>query len=388
MANGRVWFGRALLVVGSPLVLLAAVELGAWVVGVEPLRTHPAYETFEKSRRCQLGGNPDAWCRADKVATRRGVVAVGVLGGSSVRGYPKGMQAFPVRMQRQLDEVAPGGYRVFNFGLYCKDSIFVERCVQQLAPRVDALVVYMGHNDIANFMGPSPRFAMWTEKHAWVLDVQEKLAGTRLYTLLLTWGADGGEPLRSAWRPMPPAAFDRAKRAVIAGFEERVQSIVYETAGTRTPLLLVTTVSNLYESPRQMDEWDEWLAMSALLPNWQRWRVPFERGVERHRAGDAAAALQAFREARDVLLNGRAPTEMNEILRAASGRSPHVHLVDFERKLEEIAAAEGIGCNFFGEDAWCDQFHPNGRTHELIATEVVTALRELRAAGAIGPRKR
>jgi len=289
------------------------------------------------------------------------------------------MQPFPERMRRLLDEAQPGRYRIFNFGLYCKDSIFVAACAERLAPAADVLVVYMGHNDVANFMGAQPRMTMWIERNRWLLDLERWLAGTRTYSLLYALRTEGGVPA-AAWRPMPAAAFDVAKQEVVDGFRERLQAIVAATARSGTRLVLVTVVSNLHESPFERADWNVRLETAALLPDWQRWRDHFGRGVALYREDRFEAALAEFRSARDVLMQGRAPTEMNELVREVSTRNGHVELVDFERILDGVGARDGIGCNFFGEDDWCDQFHPNSRTHEMIAAAVVEQVLALETA--------
>jgi lysophospholipase L1-like esterase len=147
-------------------------------------------------------------------------------------------------------------------------------------------------------------------------------------------------------------------------------------AGAR--VILVTVVSNLYEFPLRRAQWD-----APQKP--ARWVMPYRRGIELYRAGRFAEALAAFKESRDAYPFGRAPSELNERLRELAQGRPHVHLVDFERTLDRAGLEEGIGCNFFGDETYCDQFHPNARTHRLIAEALLRTLEGLRGGGSPRP---
>ena len=100
-------------------------------------------------------------------------------------------------------------------------------------------------------------------------------------------------------------------------------------------------------------------------------------------AGNSEESIEHFKLARDEAMSGRAPTALNERIREFSRTYPHVHLVDFETTLDRIGAKAGLGCNYFGTQDWCDQFHPNPRTQELIARDVIERLIETRRAHAL-----
>ncbi len=138
---------------------------------------------------------------------------------------------------------------------------------------------------------------------------------------------------------------------------------------------VVTLVSNVSEYPAKRDRWHKMMNRERPFPDYlQPWRSHYEKGIAHFEAGAFEASLREFKWARDVSLNGRAPSALNEMIRELSQQYPHVHLVDFERTLDRIGTREGHGCNFFGTAEWCDQFHPNPRTMELIAEDIAEAL--------------
>ena len=86
--------------------------------------------------------------------------------------------------------------------------------------------------------------------------------------------------------------------------------------------------------------------------------------------------LAEFAAARDIFMRGRAPSLHNARVRELAAAHGHVALVDFERLLH-ARAPEGIGCNFFGDETYCDQFHPNAKTHRMIAASLLEKMREM-----------
>jgi len=152
-----------------------------------------------------------------------------------------------------------------------------------------------------------------------------------------------------------------------------------ELAGQRgIPVVVVTLVSNLYEFPRSHDRWDEALELAETAGAVSEPGIEdFARGIRLYRDGRYEAALEAFRRARDARPGPRAPGLLNEAIRRIAAEYPNAHLVDAERRLETLALEEGIGCNFFGTDAYCDGLHPNPRTNELIGTAAADAVLEI-----------
>ncbi len=168
-----------------------------------------------------------------------------------------------------------------------------------------------------------------------------------------------------------------AQEIVLEAYTRNLTSIIEAAAGSDAQIILSTIVSNLYEFPVKRDEWDS----SPLFdpderPDLIPWAERYREGIAMHRTGDFDGALSAFSAARDRFMRGRAPAMLNERIRELASRHEHVELVDFERRLH-ARARMGIGCNFFGDESYCDQFHPNARTQEMIARALLLKMREM-----------
>jgi hypothetical protein len=204
---------------------------------------------------------------------------------------------------------------------------------------------------------------------------------------------------------LPEPAFSRANRVILDTFSENLRS-TFELARRRdVPVVVVTVVSNLHEFPVRKAQWPallsgDWTAgkdeywrkrLSAQLgvepgPDLEAseglapWWAHYLRGIQFFQVADYEAALAEFKQARDSHLFGRAPSIANERLRELSAEDPNVHLVDFELELDGLGVETGIGCDFFGTEAYCDNLHPNPRTNELIANAVARKVLDLRGA--------
>lgn|GEM_PF-6269722 len=374
--------GRAaaavLLVVGSTGAFLALLEGAAWLAGSEPLARDPGYQAVVRMRDCLFGwGHERDFCAPARVATPRPHVVV-TLGGSSVQGYPLGkVTPFAKRLETRLEVAHPGEYAVFNRGLMCKDSTFVRRCAERLLDaRPDVLVVYSGHNSYANWGFEAPRRRIFLEDHGWLYDVERQLLRSRfLSAFSRAIGAVPGDPVLGQRVPAPEA-FREARKVILERVSADLSEVLDLAERAGAHVLLVTLVSNLHEHPVERHSWDDPPRSDGA------WLAPYRRGIEAQRARRFEEALAAFKEARDLNPFGRAPSELNERLRELAAGRPHVRLVDFERVLDRLGAEEGIGCNFFGQDGWCDQFHPNDRTHQLLADALFEAVEALRGEGA------
>jgi hypothetical protein len=371
--------GTLLLALLSPLVGLLLAEALAFAAGVEPDSLDKKWMYRMQTRRCRTDWWPArSLCTGNDLA-HPGRKLVVVLGGSSVLGYPVGSTIpFAVHLQRLLDRHERGVWRAVNRGFACKDSIFVRECARHaLEAGASVLVVYAGHNDFANWGSWDPASRIWKEELLWLYDLEALLGRTRTFSLL-------SRLLRpeSDWHPRPalqppPEVADESKRVILAKFTEDIGEVLALAERHGAVVILVTVVSNLHEFPVRRQEWDTGTARLARRPDLAPWGERFERGIELYRAERFEEALVVFEQARDLQLHGRAHTDLNDRVRELADAHPHAYLVDFEKELRAVGVRDGIGCNFFGDETYCDQFHPNTRTQRMIARAVFLEMQEL-----------
>jgi lysophospholipase L1-like esterase len=370
------------LAILAPVVFWGCLETGARLAGVTPLSEDEAYVRYTAERHCQFGWRVAASACAPKNFEHGNRRLLVTLGGSSVFGYPKGNPSFAPMLGHLLKRAAPKTWRVVNRGFACKNSHFVQDCAQRaLEAGAEVLVIYAGHNDYATYGVWNPERAIRLERYAWLYDVEVWLARSRAFSALIGLMRSEAAPQRYPAQP-DPEQVAAAQMIVRDAFTRNIGSVIDAAARHGARIILVTVVSNLYEYPVKREEWDSSpLFDPGERPDLVHWARDYKKGIAQHRAGEPAAALAAFASARDSFMRGRAPALHNERVRELAARHPHVALVDVERLLH-ARAAEGIGCNFFGNETYCDQFHPNERTHRMIAAAVLDKLRELGLAPA------
>ncbi len=376
-------FATLALAIISPLVFLGLLELGAAAWGFPARSDSERYQARNRHRQCQWGVG-DAASRCTIKNFRRGAhQLVVVLGGSSVFGYPLETQreAFPARLGRLLNFSYPGAYRVVNRGYACKDTIFIRKCAQLLAEfEPDVFIVYAGHNDFANWL-ERPTERIWLAEHAWLYELEDWLNHSRAYSLASGAVRFYRGSRRQAWGAPSPEVKARAVKAVLDEFTRNLEAVIELAARTGAEVILVTVVSNLHEHPVRRDDWDSGPDEQVRrAPARAAWARHYSRGVELFRGSHFDDALDEFKRARDEYPHGRAHSALNQRVRELAARFPHVHLVDFEAELDRLGVEQGIGCNFFGDEGWCDQFHPNARTHQLIGEALLDEMRRLREA--------
>jgi lysophospholipase L1-like esterase len=240
------------------------------------------------------------------------------------------------------------------------------------------LIVYAGHNDFNNWGFEEPGRLIALEENSWVYALDHLLARGRVYSLLIRRIRPlEQKSIRERIILPEPERSARARAIILAKTEENLIRLVEAAADRGTIVVLLTVVSNLDEFPHTRDEWDvEPAKLVERRPEFVIWREAFEEGIAADRRGEHEAALVAFKRARDIYQQGRAHSELNDLLRALAARYQNTRLVDFEATLDRISRGEGIGCNYFGDERYCDQFHPNARSQMRIAEALLPALLE------------
>ena len=359
--------GRLALALGAPLVLFGILEFGAWVADVELLAENTRFKRRMEIQSCRHR----QVCMPIPSSGRQDVV---VYGGSSVAGHKiRPGTRFSDFTARVLNERRPGEFSVRNLGSPCKESGFVRRCVErtiEAQPRV--LVLYTGHNDFAWFLSPSPRVEMWRmDWGGWIFELQRLLAKTHVYSLLAT---DLKLPLVAPHErafSMSPEEVESAVDVILTRVLANLTRVIELAGEDGAEVILVTVVSNLHEFPIERSGWVSLRNKKKFANESLRiWARQYVKGIELYEAGEFKEATMAFKRARDVNLRGRAPARLNAALRTLAAAHPHVHLVDFEADLDRVGAREGIGCNFFGNENYCDGVHLNERANRLLGQRI------------------
>lgn len=370
------------LLVLSPIAFFLLLEAIGYSLGIEIRGQNKAYLEGHETRVCRFSSETyEKVCRPERIRDKMRPQSIFTLGGSTVLGYPPGeMPPFSAHLYTNLFIRAPGVYSVHNFGRSCKNSYFVLHCLErviELAPSL--IVIYSGHNDFGSFISESPGPAYLLQAQPWLIALEYAAAQTRAYSLVLElFRLSGGEPNKPYYR-IPDAAYDKSRAAAFAHYRRNIDAILRLAETKGIPIVLMTLVSNLHEHPSPRPHWKMadgfWEKVSG--PHGGRWHKHHSKAMQLFNAGDKQAALSEFLKARDELMDSRAPSEVNELLRERAAASPNVHLVDIEARLFEEGVDEGIGCNYFGTDEWCDQFHPNEGLHKMMALELEKKVLEL-----------
>ncbi len=382
-SRGFVWLARVLLVVLPTLCLFGVTELGLWMLNTPRLADDKAFIQHEFMRNCR--SNPQLIhnrCSEDVFPEPESKASVFVFGGSSVQGHPVNETTpFSTYMQAILEREYPAEYAVHNLGVACRDSIYVRKCAELArGDASDLYVIYAGHNDFANFVLENPRLRIFSEEYPALFAAQASFAKSRLYSLLSMQFKGRPKSKYAAFYRIADPQWSESKRIALEEYQSNITEVIEQASQLGVEVLLVTVVSNLSEFPNRRAAWNKSLnPRNPIQDHMKPWHERYKQGIRLFRDAKYAESLQAFKQARDLSMVGRAPSELNHWLRQMSKIHAHVHLVDFERTLDRVGMKEGLGCNFFGTSTWCDQFHPNPRTQRMIAQDVVEKLVQLRA---------
>lgn len=277
------------------------------------------------------------------------------VGGSSVhQGVPPRPQEWPAVVGDLLraDTVNLG-----SPGLDSNDLVQVVREAEALTHKV--VVVYVGHNDLANaFM--RARFAGGGSRALSRLRVA--LMGLRLFTLLDDRFASRGAGRRQEEAGVPILSAGE-KAEILDGLEDNLHTIVETCADRGVNVVLVSPASSVLHPPAE-------LGCDA-----DRCLNDEFRAAEALRRRDPKAAAEAYRAVRDRDWSSiRAPTDVVEVYRRVAAATG-ARLVEAEAGLPR---ADGI--DLPAERLFLDQLHYSVEGHralaELVAPAVAEALRQ------------
>jgi hypothetical protein len=166
---------------------------------------------------------------------------------------------------------------------------------------------------------------------------------------------------------------------ILDAYTSNLTKIIVLARDRGAEVILVTVGSNLHEFPLRKDGWERALRqVQRQGAEASSWLSHFAEGIRLFQAERFDEALEQFKLARNEDPQSRAPGLLNPRIRELARAHDHVHLVDFEAQLDRLGAREGIGCNFFGTEEYCDGVHPNPRTNHPMGEAVARKIIQLR----------
>ncbi|NLH17005.1 MAG: tetratricopeptide repeat protein [Phycisphaerae bacterium] len=317
-----------------------------------------------------------------------GTIRVVVLGESAAQGTPDGAYAFSRILSRLLESAYPElRFEVINTGMTAINSHAILPIAEAMSRyRPEAVVVYMGNNEVVGPYGAGTVFSQWTPHRGLIR------AGLALRRYRLgQWLSDGlarpnPETLRG-WGGMQMfvehqvSADDPRLEGVYRHFEANLEAIcrVSERAGAR--VLLCTVGSNLRDCPPFASGHKAGLTEGQMA----EWKRLFEQGVELERKGQLAEAVAAFaaawaiddRHAETAFRLGRCAERGQDF--AAAGpwyrRARQLDTLRFraDDRINEIVREKATGTNRMLVDTATilEQASPNGLTGRELFYEHV-----------------
>ncbi|MEM7349933.1 MAG: tetratricopeptide repeat protein, partial [Acidobacteriota bacterium] len=222
-----------------------------------------------------------------------------VLGGSAARGTPDSAYNFGRMLAVLLADGWPEErFTVHNTAMTAINSHVVREIARDCAPRAgDVLVIYLGNNEVVGPYGAGTVFGSFSS-YLPVIRATIRLRASRIGQLL---GNVLGQPAAGPvqWRGMElfleqqVAADDPRLAKVYRHFERNLTAIVRNAHRAGATTILVTVAANLRDQPPFAS------AHRPELTDDERrhWQALYATGRQASAAGDAPAALAAWRQA-------------------------------------------------------------------------------------------
>lgn len=335
-------------------------------------------------------------------------VRIFFFGGSSANGYPLDFNnAFPeVFSDIFISNYKNISYEYVNFGQSCKDSFDLVNYfneVKYFGP--DVIVVYSGHNDFINFMNDAGKRSFLKRNPSILKLVFFLRDHSRLYSFLSHLNFND----RKNVTYIDEDIFNKNKKIILKNYENNIRYIVKESKKQGINVILITVVSNLQIDPRQVEITGKDVHLGNV--DVDNFNLHFNKGLDYHKEGKFNEAFEEYETAlkyddksallyllmaqiyevyddREMAYNyyvrakdndlvpNRAYSELNEILRQIS-MEENVGLLDMEYILRDgyIKYNQTIDCNYFGNERYCDELHPNERLHTIIAVNLYNKIK-------------
>jgi len=346
-----------------------------------------------------------------------GGLRVFVLGGSAAAGWPYqlGDTNLSALLQRKLQMLFPErSIEVVNMAAGTYGSHRVERILEEvLQYNPDAIFVYSGNNEFLENLVFRPR----SPPSPWDRSATARLA-YRIYVALTVplprfdvknYGFDDQLSNRLSYAFAQSSRYRQDPRQfelLLEHYRANIEAMASKSAAAGVPLFLVTCPVNLKDWSPNVSR--HRAGMDAVTT--ERWTALYReavRAVERADFAAAEAALRAaldlddeyaeahFYLARALLGTGRAAEARAEFDRALRRDAfPFRELPEFQEILRDVAAKQGVplvdiveplsaaaGDGIPGYDVFLDYVHLTEQSQELVAQELLKALR---ARGLLG----
>ena len=345
-----IWFKRILVATGAPLIFLLVVELvlrqsGFGVdsclyrVGVWDGKALATENPMFTRKYFGAGLMRSPWPVAFDVPKPADEYRVFLLGESAAMGDPIPEYGMARILEVLLQEAMPGKrVRVVNAAITAINSHVIREIAGEVADlEPDAVVMYMGNNEVVGPFGPGTVFG--ATRFNPMARLLTNMRGTRTgQALELLAEKIAGTPERT-WegmemfldRKVPPD--DPRLQQVYRNFENNLRDILRTFSSRNIPVLVSTVAVNLRDCA----------PLGSPGPAYDA-NVMYERARTLDQQGDYAGSKKLFVEAmQHDQLRFRADKRMNEIIRdVADGL-----LVDGERVITEISRDEIPGEDFF-----------------------------------------
>ncbi len=401
---------------GAPRLLLPVepeAAAGSRLYQLNPALAEPFFTRPGRRGEPLLGGHRGELVRVPKPP---GTARVVLLGDSTAEGFPlpRNLTAARFLEERLREAAGERPVEVINLGVTAVASFPVRAigraALEELEP--DLLIVYSGHNEFFGAGGVASWQRMGTR--SWVLRAVYALrrsASFQAASALLgpRRTADAGPPqlmeaMAAVERIEPDGPLHRAAERLLA---VNVEALVVAARRLGVPVVVSTLVANERDlAPLASFEEGTTRSIADRLAEAQEAAGGnpraalealrrLEREAPRHAgvaftlaraleaAGDAAAAAERYRRARDLdALPWRASRRQSEVLRQVAARGGAV-VADAEARFDE--AAKPVP----GWDLFFDHLHPNLRGQALLAETLFGAIVDHRmlplAEGAAAP---
>ncbi len=336
-------------------------------------------------------------------------VRIVALGESAVQGTPDGAYSFSRILSRLLESAYPGlRFEVINTGMTAINSHAILPIAEALLRyQPDAVVVYMGNNEVVGPYGAGTVLSGWTPYRRLIrtgLGLRRYRLGQWLSAVL---SKPSPEVLRG-WGGMQMfvdhqvAADDPRLEGVYEHYQANLEDLCKVATKAGAKVLLCTVGSNLRDCPpfasahkaglteSQLVEWKRQFDAGVQLEQKDQlaeaaaayqtaWGIDdghaetaFRRGRCAERQQDFAAAGQWYRQARQLdTLRFRADDRINGIIREQAAGGTNVSLVDTAAILEH-ASPNGLT----GRELFYEHVHMTFAGNYVVARAIFEALGE------------